>query len=209
MQCPWWEIGKGRKHWHNSGRGVALCHMAALRRKGTPARRLCRSKDSELARGFAELLPALVVTAVCDSFCEEEFQIFVKTLSGKTITLQAAGSDTISDVKRQINCKTGLPIHLQQLVLESKQVEDHVTLFDYDIQTESTLHLVSRLRGGAVCFQCGCDVNSPGCIEVQNGRDVMHAKERIAGRKILDVHSMGVPVKRTDCLLYTSDAADE
>jgi len=106
-------------------------------------------------------------------------QLFLKTISGKTISLNVQASDTIAKVKYQIQEKEGVPPSLQRLLFSGKQLKDEHTLSHYNLMKDSTIHLVLGLGGGGMTIKVKSMVHGDLTLNVDMSYTIKEVKTEI------------------------------
>jgi ubiquitin len=169
---------------------------------------LSLSGSSDSARTLATDAASSIVNIMVESKCYDEaawakavapalqtehVQIFVKTITGKTITLEVKFSDTIDDVTVGIQDREGIPSNLQRIIFEGKQLEGGRTLADCGVQEESTLHSVLRLQGGMQGIGATIEPSAAGSFEITSLNAAGTARLHLhVGDRIVTIGSVNI-----------------
>ena len=142
---------KRSKFFHGSSNGTASNKIPELyiRDNNDGLKIFNGDKKTLYSYGLMSLFSAkLILSSKLQNPSKYEVRnIFVKTLSGKTITIACCNADTIEDIKVKIREKEGIPPSQQRLIYSGRQLADELTLSDYNVENDSTFHLVLKLRG--------------------------------------------------------------
>ena len=158
-------------------------------------------KESALHLVFRVSISHSYTTSYCPEYCGESFGLIVRTLTGKTTSIQICKYATTEELTHLIQDKEGIPADQQRFVFGGKYLEDGQTLSEYNIQKGSIVHLVLRLRGGMQIFIKGL-TGKILTLEVEPSDTIGNLKYKIQDRD-------GIPPDQQSLILLGKSLKDE